>query len=118
MLACVDARLADLPALTWKPGASACVVLAAAGYPGPYQKGQTIGGIETAQNRGALVFHAGTQLQEGALVSDGGRVLGVTALGDSFDQAFERAYAAANQIEFEGKYYRRDIGHRVRQGRS
>jgi phosphoribosylamine--glycine ligase len=116
MLACIEGKLADFPDLIWQPGASACVVLAAAGYPGPCEKGQSIRGIDVAQEEGAIVFHAGTQLQDGTLVSDGGRVLGVTAVGDSFDQAFQRAYAAVDQVEFEGKYYRRDIGHRVREG--
>lgn len=114
MLACVDRRLAEQPPLEWKSGAAACVVLAAEGYPGKYPKGMAISGIEQAESTGALVFHAGTQVKQGRLVSDGGRILGVTALGDDFDQAFERAYTAIDAIQFDGKYCRRDIGHRVR----
>jgi phosphoribosylamine---glycine ligase len=114
MLACAEGRLAEFPELEWKPGVAACVVMAAPGYPGKYPKGMPISGIETAESMGAMVFHAGTQLRQGQLVCEGGRVLGVTALGESFDQAFGNAYAAVDAIEFEGKYCRRDIGHRVR----
>jgi phosphoribosylamine---glycine ligase len=114
MLACAEGRLAAFPELEWKSGVAACVVMAAPGYPGKYPKGMPITGIETAESMGAMVFHAGTQLKQGQLVCEGGRVLGVTALGESFDQAFDNAYAAVDAIEFEGKYCRRDIGHRVR----
>jgi phosphoribosylamine---glycine ligase len=114
MLACAQGKLAEQPPLQWRSGASACVVLAAPGYPGKYPKGMAIHGIAAAEAQGAMVFHAGTQAKNGAIVSDGGRILGVTALGENFDQAFARAYAAVEVIEFEGKYFRRDIGHRVR----
>jgi phosphoribosylamine---glycine ligase len=114
MLACAEGKLAEFPELEWKSGVSACVVMAAPGYPGKYPKGMPISGIEAATSMGAMVFHAGTQLKQGQLVCEGGRVLGVTALGESFDQAFGNAYAAVDAIEFEGKYCRRDIGHRVR----
>jgi phosphoribosylamine---glycine ligase len=114
MLACVDGKLADFPPLTWHPGVSACVVLAAGGYPGPYQKGMAITGISAAEATGAMVFHAGTHVRQDVLVAEGGRVLGVTAVGEDFDDAFARAYAAADLIEFAGKYCRRDIGYRVR----
>jgi phosphoribosylamine---glycine ligase len=115
LLACAEGRLADFPELEWQSGMAACVVLAAEGYPGKHQKGMPISGIAAAESTGAMVFHAGTQMkQSGQLVSEGGRVLGVTAIGATFDQAFERAYAAADMIEFEGKYCRRDIGYRVR----
>jgi phosphoribosylamine---glycine ligase len=114
MLACAQGKLAEQPPLQWRSGASACVVLAAPGYPGKYPKGMEIHGIAAAEAQGAMVFHAGTQAKNGAIVSDGGRILGVTALGENFDQAFARAYAAVEVIEFEGKYFRRDIGHRVR----
>jgi phosphoribosylamine--glycine ligase len=73
-----------------------------------------IAGIDAANAQGAMVFHAGTQLRQDTIVAEGGRVLGVTALGNNFDEAFARAYAAVDVIEFAGKYYRRDIGHRVR----
>jgi phosphoribosylamine---glycine ligase len=114
MLACIHGKLADFPPLEWHTGTAACVVVAAEGYPGPYKKGQPIDGIGGAQGQGALVFHAGTRLKSHALISDGGRVLGVTSVGDNFDEAFERVYRALNQISFEGMYYRSDIGHQVR----
>lgn len=119
MLACTQQRLADMPPIAWQSGAAACVVLASAGYPGAYPKGQTIRGLDQATAQGAVTFHAGTRLRETQeLVTAGGRVLGITALGETFDAAFEKAYAAAACIQFEGKYYRRDIGYRVRTIRS
>ncbi len=112
LLACVNQRLADT-AIAWKSGAAACVVMAAGGYPGSYEKGKVISGIADAEATGAVVFHAGTRLQKDVL-TNGGRVLNVTALGDSFDEAFANAYAAVDKIHFDGAYCRRDIGHRVR----
>jgi phosphoribosylamine---glycine ligase len=114
MLACAEGKLAEQPPLQWRSGMAACVVLAAPGYPGKYPKGMAITGLDAAAAQGAIVFHAGTQAKQGAIVSDGGRILGVTASGETFDQAFARAYAAVDLIEFTGKYFRRDIGHRVR----
>jgi phosphoribosylamine---glycine ligase len=114
LLACAQQKLADFPELVWQPGACACVVLAAAGYPGKYSKGLPISGIRAAEESGAVVFHAGTSLKHQQLLTNGGRVLGVTAVGADFDQAIGQAYGAIEQIQFEGMYYRRDIGHRVR----
>lgn len=114
MLACVEQRLAEFPELSWHPGVAACVVMAAGGYPGPYAKGQVITGLDDIHDSRVAVFHAGTRLQDQQLLSDGGRVLAVTAWDESFAQAFERAYGAIGHIHFEGQYYRRDIGHRVR----
>ena len=114
LLACVEQRLADFPPLRWKAGSAVCVVMASAGYPGAYEKGIAIAGIDKAEASGAIVFHAGTKLQNTQLVTDGGRVLGVTAMGETFDAAIDRVYQAVDCIEFEGKYCRRDIGHRVR----
>jgi phosphoribosylamine---glycine ligase len=113
MLACAQQRLAQLPPLTWKPGASACVVVAAEGYPDVYKKGSPITGIEAAEETGAMVFHAGTKLKQQQLVADGGRVLGVTAVGDSLEEAIAKAYRAVDCIEFDFMYARRDIGHRA-----
>jgi len=97
--------------LRWRPEASVCVVMASGGYPGKYEKGKPIEGIEAAEKLpGVKVFHAGTALQEGRLVTAGGRVLGVTALGPDLETARRRAYEAAEQIRFEGAFYRRDIG--------
>lgn len=113
--ACIEGRLADLPPLEWRQGASACVVAAAEGYPDSYAKGMAISGLEAAADTGAVVFHAGTRLKGDQIVANGGRVLGVTGLGDTFEAAIANAYQAMNQIQFEGIYYRRDIGFRVRQ---
>ncbi|MFM7450824.1 MAG: phosphoribosylamine--glycine ligase [Leptolyngbyaceae cyanobacterium] len=113
MLACAQQRLAEFPPLTWKPEVAVCVVIAAGGYPGAYQKGQIITGVEDAEAQGTMVFHAGTQLQRGHLITDGGRVLGVTALGKTFDRAIAHVYEAVRAIQFEGRYYRGDIGHQV-----
>ncbi|HEY9651490.1 MAG TPA: phosphoribosylamine--glycine ligase [Coleofasciculaceae cyanobacterium] len=113
ILACTQQQLEQLPEIAWKPEASACVVAAAQGYPGSFRKGDAIAGIEQAETEGAVVFQAGTQLKQQQLVTDGGRVLGVTAIGETFEQAIKKAYAAMDCIQFEGIYYRRDIGHAV-----
>ena len=112
LLACAQQRLSELPPIAWKSGAAACVVAAAEGYPGAYHKGQVITGIEQAQ-ASADVFHAGTKLEQ-QLVTDGGRVLGVTGIGKTFEQALAYAYAAIECIHFDGMYYRRDIGRHVK----
>lgn len=112
--ACLEQRLADFPPIEWKEGASCCVVMAAGGYPQSYKKGDAISGIAEAEATGAVVFHAGTQFKHNQILTDGGRVLGVTALGENFDQAIANAYRAVDCIQFENMYYRRDIGYRVR----
>ncbi len=90
-----------------------CVVIASGGYPGKYQSGKPITGIEEASSlEGVVVFHAGTKLEQGRYITAGGRVLGVTGTGDSIHQAYERAYRAASLIRFEGAQMRRDIGHK------
>ncbi|MBW4542118.1 MAG: phosphoribosylamine--glycine ligase [Myxacorys chilensis ATA2-1-KO14] len=114
LLACATQTLGSFPTIEWKAGASACVVVAAEGYPGNYPKKLDITGIDQAETDEVVVFHAGTQLRNQKLITDGGRVLGVTAIGETFDQAIDRAYAAVRSIHFESMYYRRDIGHRVR----
>ena len=113
MLACIEGRL-DTLELQWKSGAAACVVVAAEGYPGSYPKGMEIFGFEEAAATGALVFHAGTRRRGDSIVADGGRVLGVTGLGDTFEAAIANAYEAVDKICFENMIYRRDIGYRVR----
>ena len=111
--ACVDGRLSDTE-MTWKPGASACVIAASAGYPGVYETGRTITGLEDAsQVPGVEIFHSGTALADGRYVTSGGRVLGVTATAATLDQSLAQAYEALSRIHFEGIYYRRDIGRRV-----
>lgn len=113
--AAATGNLANHPPLQWKSGVSACVVVAAGGYPEAYQKGKAIAGLDAAEALGATVYHAGTQLKDDQLVTDGGRVLGVTAVGETYDQAFVKAYNAVAALQFEEMYYRRDIGYRVRQ---
>ncbi len=115
LLACTQQKLADLPPIPWKKGAAACVVMASGGYPDAYQKGFPITGIKDAEEQGAVVFHAGTQIKGEKVVTDGGRVLGVTGLGETFEGAIAHAYNAVDLIQFEGSYYRRDIGYRVLQ---
>jgi phosphoribosylamine--glycine ligase len=115
LLACAQQKLRDFPPLQWQPGSAVCVVAAAGGYPDSYEKGKLITGIKDAEREGAIVFHAGTALKHGDIFTDGGRVLGVTAVGENFSQAIEFAYQSVRKISFEGIYYRRDIGHRVRE---
>ena len=114
ILACIEQRLGDMPPIAWKQGAAATVVAAAGGYPGEYAKGQVITGFEAAQTAGATVFHAGTRLNAAQkVVTDGGRVLNVTGLGEDFQEALAQAYAGIEHIQFDQMYYRRDIGYRV-----
>jgi phosphoribosylamine---glycine ligase len=97
--------------LKWKAGASACVVLASGGYPGKFENGKAIHGLADAEQVASVkVLHAGTRREGTEIVTNGGRVLGVTATGDSLAEALDRAYAAAAKIKFEGMHYRRDIG--------
>jgi phosphoribosylamine--glycine ligase len=99
----------------WEAPASLCVVLASGGYPGSYEKGKPITGLEKAASLPQVtVFHAGTAFEAGQVVTSGGRVLSVTAIGDTIDEAAGRAYAAVDAIDFEGKHVRRDIGWRAR----
>jgi phosphoribosylamine---glycine ligase len=111
--ACVDGRL-DQTALRWSQGASACVVASSAGYPGSYKTGFPIHGLSAAARvPGVQVFHSGSARLGNQLVTSGGRVLGVTAAAESLEEALDKAYQAMAEIQFEGMYYRRDIGHRA-----
>ncbi|MCO4769338.1 MAG: phosphoribosylamine--glycine ligase [Deltaproteobacteria bacterium] len=107
--------LADQPLPSVRDGAVCCVVMVSGGYPGSYPKGMTISGIPV-DDEDVVVFHAGTRLDEGDLVTSGGRVLGVTARGDSFAQARSRAYDVVRMIQWEGAAFREDIGWRALQG--
>ena len=110
MMACVEGRLSEVRA-QWKNDTSICVVMAADGYPGGYPKGMEITGLDEAEDvPGVTVFQAGTKLEAGKIVSSGGRILGVTALGADLTDAKEKAYQAVEKIDFQNKYYRRDIG--------
>jgi phosphoribosylamine--glycine ligase len=98
----------------WSSHTAVCVVLASQGYPGDYEKGKEIRGLEKAQElENAAVFHAGTAFKDSRTVTAGGRVLGLTAWGGSLKESLEKAYQMAQIIEFDGKYYRKDIGHRA-----
>jgi phosphoribosylamine--glycine ligase len=97
----------------WDPRPSVGIVLAAGGYPGDYAKGDVIGGLDAAANEPGKVFHAGTALKDGQVVTAGGRVLCATALGDSVGAAQRQAYALAAKIDWAGCFYRRDIGYRA-----
>lgn len=119
MLAVAEGRPEDI-VLSWSDKWAVSVVLASEGYPGSYEKGKVILGLEEAQDfDGVIVFHAGTALNpDGELITAGGRVLNVVALGDTFEEARNRAYEACELIKFEGVQYRSDIGRRALQGRS
>ena len=112
MCACADGTLANV-SIDWQDGAAVCVVLAAGGYPNDYEKGHEIRGIEDAEAMGALVFHAGTSLRDGHIVTNGGRVLGVVGRGEDIAAAVQSAYAAVDRISFQNAYCRRDIAHRA-----
>lgn len=119
MLAVAEGRDQDIK-LEWSDDWEVSVVLASEGYPGSYEKGKVILGIEEAEELpGVLVFHAGTRRNfDGELLTNGGRVLNVVAKGDTFEEARERAYEACDLINFEGKQFRHDIGKKALQGRS
>lgn len=111
--AVVDGTLEEME-LRWREEAAVCVVMASAGYPGPYEKGVEITGLEKAARRPSIqIFHAGTQKKRDRIVTSGGRVLGVTALGKDLSDAIEAAYAAVGDIHFEGAHFRRDIGQKA-----
>lgn len=113
LLATVEERLEEAE-FGWDPRAALCVVMASKGYPGDYEKGKEIKGIEPLAGREDLmVFHAGTALKQKKVVTAGGRVLGVTALGADLLEAQKKAYEAAGKITFDGAYYRKDIGWRA-----
>ncbi|EKO3566091.1 phosphoribosylamine--glycine ligase [Vibrio metschnikovii] len=111
-LAALDGKL-DQVESKWDPRASIGIVLAAGGYPADYRKGDVISGLPTEEVAGEKIFHAGTSDQSGAVVTNGGRVLCATALGESVFQAQQRAYQLAKQIEWQGMFYRHDIGYRA-----
>ncbi len=104
--------LSDLD-IEWSDEACACVVIASGGYPKSYPKGLEITGLENGQADGVTVYHAGTAIKDGRLVTAGGRVLGVTALGADLQQALDTAYSAVDKIDFENKHFRKDIGQRA-----
>ncbi|MFA6050199.1 MAG: phosphoribosylamine--glycine ligase [Candidatus Paceibacterota bacterium] len=108
MLACAEGALNEIN-IEWNEGAACCVVLASGGYPGTYEKGKEIAGLDTLSEE-EIIFHAGTKIQDGKTVTSGGRVLGVTAIGTDLKDALEKAYKTSEKISFEGKQFRKDIG--------
>ncbi|MGD0894202.1 MAG: phosphoribosylamine--glycine ligase [Terracidiphilus sp.] len=111
--ACIDGRLAEIE-FRWRPGASACVMASSSGYPGSYQTGFPITGLSAAaQVQGVQVFHSGSTQMGSQILTAGGRVLGVTAAAPTLEEALAHAYQAMALIDFEGIYYRSDIGHRA-----
>ena len=109
LIASVDGTLSSLPLTSWKLQSAVCVVLASKGYPESFSKHDEITGFDSVSN-GAIVFHAGTKKSGEKILSNGGRVLGVTALGDSLESAITNAYAAIEKITWSQKYHRTDIG--------
>ena len=111
--ACIDGTLAT-QTLQWKPESTVCVVMAAKGYPGSYEKGNEITGLNLNENQQAMVFHAGTKLDNGKVLTNGGRVLGVTALGLNINQAIKNAYSVVDKIKWDGIHFRKDIGSKAK----
>ena len=109
--AILEGRLDSID-IKWKNLASICVVIASGGYPGSYEKGKVIHGLDSVPE-GVAVFHAGTAERDGEIITSGGRVLGVTAVGKDIPSAIKAAYSAAEKINFEGMHYRRDVGRRA-----
>ena len=99
--------------VTVKPEAAATVIIASGGYPGAYEKGKAISGLDAAERTGAIVFHCGTKAEGGATLTAGGRVLSVTGLGETLREAVDRAYAGVGAISFENAFHRGDIAHRA-----
>jgi phosphoribosylamine--glycine ligase len=113
-MACVNGRLSP-ELISWKDGYAATIILASPGYPGSYPKGLPITGIENAEKREDIViFHSGTAIKDGQLVTAGGRVLNITATGPTLEEALDKAYDAVQDIHFEGMQYRKDIGRRIK----
>lgn len=113
MEAVVDGRLSEV-SLEIDPRPTVCVVMAAGGYPGKYENGKVIEGLAKAgQHKDVVVFHAGTELKNDTVVTNGGRVLGVTAIGDTVQEAIGKAYGAVEEIRWDGCYYRTDIGRKA-----
>lgn len=109
MFTCIEGRLATQK-IEWGSRSACCIVAASAGYPGEYKKGFIVSGLENSESDDSVVFQAGTRCEDGRTLTNGGRVLGVTAVGADTHSALEKAYATMAKIHFEGMYYRNDIG--------
>jgi phosphoribosylamine--glycine ligase len=113
LMACIKGNLSQYQ-IVWDNRASVCVVMASKGYPGDYERGKAIHGLkEVSQLKDVFVFHAGTDLKGGQVVTNGGRVLGVTGLGEDIPRAIEKTYQAVRMISWEGVHYRKDIGQKA-----
>ncbi|MBF0282681.1 MAG: phosphoribosylamine--glycine ligase [Zetaproteobacteria bacterium] len=112
LLAAAESRLDDVT-LSWDERVALCVVVASNGYPAAFEKGQTIAGLDDVERAGTVVFHAGTAEQHGNIINTGGRVLGVTALGNSVKEAQTTVYDALKALDWLGGFYRKDIGYRA-----
>lgn len=111
VVACINGNLSDVR-LDWDHRPAVCVVIASGGYPGKYDKGKDIKGLDSLDGvEDVIPFHAGTKIQNGGFVTSGGRVIGITALDNDIPSAIDKAYSAVDKINFEGSYYRKDIGH-------
>jgi len=111
--ACIRGDLSKR-SIEWDPRTAVCVVMASKGYPGTYEKGKVIKGLdEVSGMKDIFVFHSGTTRKDGEIVTNGGRVLGVTGLGEGIQKAIERTYQAVEKIRWEGVRYRKDIGHKA-----
>ncbi|MBT4352769.1 phosphoribosylamine--glycine ligase, partial [archaeon] len=110
---CIDGTL-DMQDVVFDEGAACCVVLASGGYPGAYEKGKKISGIALADEVDRVkVFHGGTKISEGDVLTNGGRVLGVTGIGNSIKESIDNAYLGVSKIDFENNYFRKDIGQKA-----
>jgi len=109
LTASIDGNLSQLPPISWKKQSAICVVLASKGYPDSFPKNEEISGLDF-QDEKSFVFHAGTKRENGKILTNGGRVLGVTALGDTLDSAISNAYSRIEKISWQNKYFRKDIG--------
>jgi len=112
LLAAAEKRLAGVE-LEWDDRKALCVVVVSGGYPASFEKGQAIGGLDAVEAAGVTVFHAGTAEKDGVIVNSGGRVLGVTALADSVAEAQTSVYGALEKLDWQGGFYRKDIGYRA-----
>jgi len=108
--ACVNSNLEEIPAIEWENRAAICVIMTSKGYPGYYEKGKVITGLENIDNDDVFVFHAGTKKVNGSFVTNGGRVLGVTSLGNTIKDAIGNVYTAVSKISWDGVHYRKDVG--------
>jgi len=111
LFACAEGNISELKIETNNKFA-VCVIMASGGYPGKYEKGKQILGLDRKFKDDVIIFHAGTNHIEGKIVTDGGRILGVTATGNDLKEAIQRAYQTVGKITFDGAYYRKDIGYK------